>query len=79
MIQAKLVVLSIHAKVSPIFKGNFTCSPCTVAECTSLKPALDTFGKFVKQLSISNNAIKRENAGKEVEFYKFLNWVFLVR
>ncbi|XP_065920696.1 DNA primase small subunit-like [Dysidea avara] len=43
-------------------------NPRKVAESTSLKPALDTFSKFVKQLSISNNAIKRENADKSLEF-----------
>ena len=35
-----------------------------VAEATSLKPALDTFSSFVKSLSSTNYAIKRDDAGK---------------
>ena len=40
------------------------CSfPHVVAEATSLKPSLDVFSDFVKRLSVTNNAIKREDAG----------------
>ena len=39
---------------------------CVVVEATSLKPSLDVFSKFVKDLSTKNYAIKRDDAGMAI-------------
>jgi len=66
--QHRLVVLKAHAKVSHLtmFLVKIILCYCAVAESTSLKEALDVFSKFIKLLSVSNYAIKRDDAGRKL-------------